>query len=267
MKYLYLSLKAVQRVKAFFFFVAICTFNLLFIFFFGATASASEVKWSSEPYSLYAKGDKLRKVLTDLAAGEGIPVEVEDSIQDMISVRFEEVTRQQIFHGLVDAYGLAWYYDGYRLYIDRLENTKSGTIKLNNVSTLVFKRYLEKLGFAGSEKRFYWRTLDDRGLIYLSGPQAFIDHITEMASTLDDRSKSVDTIYKWVDEKGRTHMSTDESEAPQHSDIIEIQRGASRRLPAHTSHLTGDQSGESAAALTSVSRPATVLDHRSNARD
>lgn len=255
MRYPYLFLQILKRVRASFFFIVICIFNILPILLLGVTAAASEVRWSSEPYSLYAKGDSLREVLTDLAAGEGIPVEVEDSIQNMISVRFENVTRKQVFLGLVDTYGLAWYYDGYRLYIDKLENTKSTTIKLNNVSPLAFKRYLTKLGVDSTAKRFYWRTIEDKGLIYISGPQAFVDHMTRMANALDDRSKNVDIIYKWVDKKGRTHMSTDGAEAPPNSDIIEMQRGASHPLPVGTQPPLSDQSGLPESHISSFSRP------------
>ncbi len=199
------------------------------------TVSAADIKWSSHPYTLYSKQDSLRDILTGLAASESIPVEVSESVQDVISANFENMTRKAIFQQLVEAYGLAWYYDGHRLYIDRLENTQAATIRLRSLSVAAFRAHLNKLGVIDDDYRYGWQSIDHKKLIYISGPAPFVERVTQMAKILDDSSRSVETIYKWTDKAGVTHYSSDAAEAPNRAKIIEVQAGGGGAFSAFPS--------------------------------
>ncbi len=186
--------------------------------------SAAELNWSTSPYSLYARQDSLRDILVDIASNEGVAVEVHELVDDVISVTFENRNRKEVFHELVEAYGLIWYYDGHRLYIDRVDNTAAETIKLNTISPEAFKRHLEKLGVIDNDNRFYWRAINQKGLIYISGPEPFVERVRDMSVLLDTRrARPSTTIYKWKDKKGITNYSSDPPAASGKSTVIEIE--------------------------------------------
>ena len=194
-------------------------------------ANAAEVQWNDRPYSLYAKQDSLHNIITRLAVSAGVPVDVSESVDDIISVKFDQLSRQEIFQQLVNAYGLTWYYDGNRLYVDRLENTQSKTIKLNSLSVAAFKKYLQKLGLIDGSQHVQWQSIDNKRLVYISGPSPFIEKVSEMATMLDGEEEvEADTVYRWVDASGVTHFSSDAGEAPSQSMIYEIQTSHISRL-------------------------------------
>ncbi len=199
-----------------------------------SVGTAATLDWSITPYTLYSNQEQLSDVITGLAISEGIPVEISDSVSDVISANFENMTRGEIFDQLVSAYGLAWYFDGHRLYIDRLENTRTATIRLKSMGVAAFRRHLVSLGVLNEEYQNGWKSIDHKGIIYVSGPAPFVERVSQMAVALDDRYRASHTIYKWVDSKGITHFSMDASEAPHTTEIIEVHTGGMTTLPYET---------------------------------
>lgn len=187
---------------------------ILLVFFLSGT-QAAELIWPTTPYSHFSNQEPLRDVLQSLAANQGIPIVVSKKIQDTVSITFEKLEPTVIFQRLIDAYNLTWYYDGHVLYVYRLDEMQTKTIKLNHLSVRSFKKSLQQLEIL--DERFSFRSIDRQGLIYLSGPSRLIELTLEMAELLDtevqqktptDPVRRNTRVYKWKDKKGITHFSS-----------------------------------------------------------
>jgi type II secretory pathway component GspD/PulD (secretin) len=177
--------------------------------FFTLNAQAAELQWPTTPYSHYSNQEPLSNVLESLSSSQGIPVVVSTKIQDVISISFAELEPAIIFKRLVDAYNLTWYYDGHVLYVYRLDEMQTKTIKLKSLSVKSFKKSLRELDIL--DERFSFRSIDHQGLIYLSGPKRFLELTAEMANHLDHNDGQPNMtakVYKWKDKQGITHFSS-----------------------------------------------------------
>jgi type III secretion protein C len=176
---------------------------------FMLNAQAAELQWPATPYSHFSNQEQLRDALESLASSQGIPVVVSKKIQDVISISFAKLEPAVIFQRLVDAYNLTWYYDGHVLYVYRLDEMETKTIKLKSLSVASFKKSLRELDIF--DERFSFRSIDRQGLIYLSGPKRFLELTAEMASHLDNdegQTNITAKVYKWKDKRGITHFSS-----------------------------------------------------------
>lgn len=176
---------------------------------FMLNAQAAELQWPATPYSHFSNQERLRDVLESLSSSQGIPVVVSERIQDVVSTSFVELEPGVIFQRLMDAYNLTWYYDGHVLYVYRLDEMETKTIKLKSLSVASFKKSLRELNIL--DERFSFRSIDRQGLIYLSGPKRFLDLTAEMATHLDNDVVQPNTtakVYKWKDKRGITHFSS-----------------------------------------------------------
>jgi type III secretion protein C len=183
----------------------------IFILFslFMMNTQAAELRWPTTSYSHFSHQEALRDVLESFSSSQSIPIVVSNKIQDVISISFKELEPAVIFQRLVDAYNLTWYYDGHVLYVYRLNEMKTKTIKLKTLSVASFKKSLQELDIL--DKRFSFRSIDRQGLIYLSGPKRFLELTEEMATHLDNDSQSHSVaakVYRWKDKKGITHFSS-----------------------------------------------------------
>ncbi len=191
---------------------------------------SAEVDWGTESYSLYADQDLLQDVIGAMATDLGISVILGEELNESVSARFENTSPREIFTKLAWVYDLDWYYDGNFLYVDYKKNSVTSTIKLNLISTTAFKRHLYSLGVIDKSNDYDWRSIENRGLIYLTGPKAFVEKVEALSKKLDESYLNIDIIYKWVDAHGTTHYGNIEGDAPDSAQIIEMQatgRGSS----------------------------------------
>lgn len=183
----------------------------IFVLFslFILNTQAAELQWPTKSYSHFSNQEHLRNVLESLSSSQGIPVVVSKKIQDVISINFAKLKPAVIFQRLVDAYNLTWYYDGHVLYVYRLDEMETKTIKLKSLSVASFKKSLKELDIL--DERFSFQSIDRQGLIYISGPKRFLELTTEMAIHLDHDDNQPNTtakVYKWKDKQGITHFSS-----------------------------------------------------------
>ena len=172
-----------------------------------ASVEAAELSWSDAPFSYYAEKESLRSALESVASAQMIPVKVSDRVNGEISVNFINQPLGEVFNQLVKAYSLTWYYDGYTLYVYQLDEVQSATVKLKSLTANEFLATLKQLGI--HDDRFHWRAAESGKLVYLSGPQRYVDMVTDMATVVDEEKPSSDgQVYTWVDESGTTHFSS-----------------------------------------------------------
>ncbi|MGF1526674.1 MAG: secretin N-terminal domain-containing protein [Candidatus Competibacterales bacterium] len=172
-------------------------------------ARAARLDWPDRPYSYYANEESLRDVLKSLATSHGMPAVISDEIDASVSVNFTSRYPREIFEQLVRAYNLTWYFDGKTLYIYKLDELVSQTIRLNRTSVDAFEQELRELGVY--DERFYWRSIPARGLIYVTGPERYITLIKEWVVALDSAPERPQggAVYTWTDANGITHFSSE----------------------------------------------------------
>lgn len=184
--------------------------SLLGLATFGAWAAPPS--WSATPFSYYAVNDDIAEVLRGFAASQGIPVVVSDKIAGKINARFNQLPPEEFLQQLVTAYGLVWYYDGQVLYVYRADEMRSRIVKLNFYPVARFQKTLQQLGIL--DDRFTFKPVADEGIVFVSGPQPFLDRIEEMGKTLDasfpvKATAQADAVYRWTDETGRVNYSSE----------------------------------------------------------
>lgn len=189
----------------------------------GLPAHAASPAWSDNAYSFFLDDVSVSELLSDLGSREGIPVSVDASVTDTVSARFEEVPAAEIFDRVVSAYALQWYYDGHVLHVDRVVNSGTETIQLTATSVAAFRQHLEALGVF--DERFYWGGADAAGVLVVSGPNAYVERVLQLADMFERRNRGVDVLYTWVDENGQTHFSSSTAEAPEDARMVRMPRG------------------------------------------
>ncbi|MFT5083264.1 MAG: type II secretory pathway component GspD/PulD (secretin) [Lentisphaeria bacterium] len=206
----------------------------------GSLCWASNVIWSREPYTIYARGENLQNILVSLGESQGMHVDVDPSIIDLVSLSNEGKSRQEIFQMLVGTYGLAWHYDGYSMFVDKLANIETVTIQLKSISPAGLKHQLSELGVldANMSSEFNWRSVDHAGIVFISGIPSFLGRIKNIARSLDVNKVKTNTVYKWQDKKGHTHYSSDPTEAPYGAKALDMGSGSydSRTVEAEVMH-------------------------------
>lgn len=173
-----------------------------------SAAWADAPRWPEEPFSYYANQEPLADVLRALASSHGLAVVVSPKIDEVVSLSYTRVNPSEIFEQIVSAYNLTWYYDRHTLYVYRAADMQNQLIKLNRISVSAFEDDLRQIGVF--DDRFYWRTIPNKGLIYVTGPERYIELIKEWVVALDSGpSQNKPAIYRWVDDRGITHFSSE----------------------------------------------------------
>lgn len=175
---------------------------------------ALNIEWNLQPYSHYSENEPLGDVIAALMTSQNIPVVTSKSIKSKVNIDFRSMLPERFFKQLVSAYHLTWYYDGQILYVYKMDEINTGSLKLSHISVSQFSESLTELGILDS--RFSWRKSSDDKLVYFSGPKRLTSIVMEMAKVLDTaRSNSVarrkvsrPTIYRWEDNNGTVRFST-----------------------------------------------------------
>ncbi|MGF1527897.1 MAG: hypothetical protein ACFCBW_14065 [Candidatus Competibacterales bacterium] len=154
-------------------------------------AQAETLKWPETPYSYYSQQEPLRDTLAALAASQGIPIIISDQVTAIANANYHSMPPGEIFTQLVGAYNLTWYFDGKVLHVYTLDEIDSATIRLNCISLATFEQELKNLGVY--DERFYWRGVASRGLLYVNGPERYLDLIKSWVVALDDCGGQSDT--------------------------------------------------------------------------
>ncbi len=205
-------------------------------------ASAAQMEWSEEPFSYYANDDRIDEIIKNILGDENIPVVLKDDFDETITANFFNSTRKEIFEQIANVYGLQWFYDGHVLYVDRVGNARMATIQLSSTPVQVFKEHLIELGVL--DDRFHWQMMPAQGVVVVGGPDEFIDRVRELANLLDAEYSSYQTFYRWQDESGVTHISSDPKLAPGNASITRLERAGGDDAATPASQVTSTNEGD-----------------------
>lgn len=184
--------------------------SLLFTLVHGIIAAhAVQIIWQNKPYNHYSRKEEIKEVLTDFFASQGIGVICSENVKGTISGNFKEKDPQAFFKHITDAYNLVWYYDGAAVYIYSAHEMTSTILNPGFLNMRKFQQHLTDLGIY--DPKFPMRMIERERIIYLSGPQRYVDLITEMVAQLDAKAMAhggMDDIvqifplkHAWADDK------------------------------------------------------------------
>lgn len=189
---------------------------------FSTPLHAGPPPWSEQPYSRFSDDEALTEVLRSFASSQGIPIVISEQVDGRVNGNFSEIPPAQYFDILIRAFNLIWYFDGHVLYVYRSDEVASRIVKLQALSVDELHSTLTELGIL--DGRAYWRALEDRRIVYLSGPERFVSLVMEAVAVLDadaiaELAAQPELIYKWLNEDGITTFA---SEAPEEVPVLEI---------------------------------------------
>lgn len=190
---------------------------------------AEAIKWESDSYSHYSKGEELADVLKDLMSFQRIPVVVSSKVVGEVNLRFENLPPGEVLDRLARLYQLAWYYDGHALFVYRMDETKTATLKLVHLPVTDFTESLKRLGIYDS--RYSWKASEADGFIYFSGPPRYVKLVMETAKAMDEKvSKTAvnAVVYRWKDGKGIVNFSSTPPASRQQDyyEVVNLDTGA-----------------------------------------
>ena len=175
----------------------------------GAGLHAAGIRWRNKTYSHYANKEDIKTVLTDFFASQGIGVIFSKEVAGTVSGRFEKQDPRKFFNNMTDTYNLIWYYDGAAVYLYSAHEMTSRILNLGYLDMKALKQNLIHLGLLDS--KFALRMVEKERILYISGPERYVQLVSEMAEQLDAKAMSQrgrdDIIkvfhlkYAWADDK------------------------------------------------------------------
>ena len=175
----------------------------------GAGLHAAGIRWRSKPYSHYANKEDIKTVLTDFFASQGIGVIFSKEVAGTVSGKFENQDPRKFFGYITDTYNLIWYYDGAAVYLYSAHEMTSRILNLGYLDMKTLKQNLIHLGLL--DPKFALRMIEKERIIYISGPERYVQLVSEMAEQLDAKAmaqRGRDDIikvfhlrYAWAEDK------------------------------------------------------------------
>lgn len=138
-----------------------------------------------------AKNESVQVVLNSISGTTGKPIVVSALAQKKtVSGNFDTSDLVKLVEQLSLQYGLIWYDNGQTMFIYDNSELKNTVITLRNASLASLNEFLDKAGLAS--RRYPIRADQSNTAIYVAGPPAYVDIVTNAANYLDDLYGSTD---------------------------------------------------------------------------
>lgn len=90
-------------------------------------AEPAEPAWRAEPMHYVARNSRLVDVLNDVAAAGGLRLDVTRTVRGTVNGVFDQ-SPAAVFRSLIEAWSLAWYFDGQTIHVSTATDARSRTI-------------------------------------------------------------------------------------------------------------------------------------------
>lgn len=139
--------------------------------------------WNNAPYSFYAEGKPLSKVLQEFAVSFNLSLDIPKGMNDVVSGRFNVNNPTEFIDRLAGTFGFSWFTYSGTLYIASNKDTVVRSILTNNSgSANNLRQMMNNLGLL--EPRFGWAEMPEQGVVVVSGPPAYVRMIESTISSL-----------------------------------------------------------------------------------
>ncbi|CAM2065476.1 type III secretion system outer membrane ring subunit SctC [Sulfidibacter corallicola] len=195
----------------------------LFGILFAAIATsgfAAEIPWKSTSYTVQVREESLTMVMQNFCADQGIVAVISENVVGKVSGKFTKLAPSDFLDQMTSAYGLIWYFDGAVLYLHPASEIQTTLITMSfaKVGRLVTALKLVEL----YDERFPLKTLEEEGMVYVSGPPRYVELVTQTAGGLEANAQryaamqsSRDVVeviplqYAWADDLTLTFNDRD----------------------------------------------------------
>ncbi|SPS03038.1 type III secretion system outer membrane ring subunit SctC [Cupriavidus taiwanensis] len=161
-----------------------------------ATAKAEAIPWRSAVVHVTAEGQDVKDVLRDFTAGQGVSATIAGDVHGTVSGRFD-MPPPQFLDTLASSFGFVWFYNAGVLSVSDVNTVTRRVIKLDHASLADLRAALTQLRIENS--RFPITFDESHGTALVSGPQAYVELVSEVARRLDDnaaqRSGSIIRVF------------------------------------------------------------------------
>jgi len=151
---------------------------VLIWFAFTPPANAAEISWNSQPMSLVAKDENLSNFLQRFFARINLPVQTSPRVTGRVSGTFNE-SAEILFNEIAKSYGLAWYYDGAKMFVYSLTEIESRLVKLEPETARRFPVLLNNLRVA--DAKYPITESAEEGYFLVAGPPRYVERVVEVA--------------------------------------------------------------------------------------
>ncbi|MEX3931621.1 type III secretion system outer membrane ring subunit SctC [Paraburkholderia phymatum] len=156
-----------------------------------SSGSAVEPVWRAEVMHYFARDTPLPDVLREVASAGGLQVKVARGLKDPVNGAFDEPPAR-VFARLIEAYGLAWYFDGHVIHVSSASDIRRRTIPFAPMTREAVAGLLSSLDLDDSHLPV--RYSDTTAVA--SGPSEFVDAIADAVAQAQQQT----TVSPAVDE-------------------------------------------------------------------
>lgn len=150
-------------------------------------SSADEIPWNVARVDLKADNEPTSSLLEKFGRMQGIPMVIGTRVGGKVSGSFVDVDAHVFLDAVCDAKGLAWFYDGVKIHVERKVDLLVRHIPVQYVSVDSFRNAMWNLGFASGPAEAGGNVKQGRrgGFIALSGVPNFVALAESLIAELD----------------------------------------------------------------------------------
>jgi len=151
-----------------------------------ATAAIPE-DWKKTPYAHEATNRPLRDFMEDLVQTLGLRLQIDGQLQGIVHGKRRSDSLKAFVERLALEHRFQWFVYNNTLYISSLDQQTSERLEVADNTIADLKQALTQMGLF--DDRFGWGELPDLGVVLVSGPKRYIEHIKQFSRT---RTEPVD---------------------------------------------------------------------------
>jgi type III secretion protein C len=148
-----------------------------------APGFAAQPVWRGEPMHYFARDTPLPDVLREVVSAGGLQVKVSSGMKEPVNGAFNEAP-ERVFARLIEAYGLAWYFDGHVIHVSRASDIRSRTIPFAPMTRDHVADLLSNLGLDDSHLPV--RYSDTTAVV--AGPAEYVDAIADAVEQAQEQA-------------------------------------------------------------------------------
>jgi type III secretion protein C len=159
----------------------------------GAVNAASEfrndvIPWTVARVDLTANNESTSSLLEKFGRSQSMPLIVGNKVGGRVSGSFTDVDAQVFLDAICDAQNLAWFYDGQRLYVERIPDLLVRHMPVRHINSEKFSEIMWNLGFSSGPDNVGGNVKEGRrgGFITLAGVPFFVEMGESLIRELDD---------------------------------------------------------------------------------
>ena len=145
---------------------------------------AGQAPWPDAPFKYFARQQPLPVVLHDFATTFGVQLELGPDIAGQVSGDYATSSPREFLNVLSTSYGLDWYYRDGVLHVEKSLATITRVLHVGLAASDVGVLKEQLIGLGVFEPRFGWAEFPQRGVVIVSGPQAYVKEIATIVDAL-----------------------------------------------------------------------------------